>query len=66
VAELGVAPEDAAAIEDSANGILAARAAGMRVVAIPNPDYPPGDDALGAADVVLDSLDALTPATIDR
>jgi HAD superfamily hydrolase (TIGR01509 family) len=66
VAELGVAPEDAAAIEDSANGILAARAAGMRVVAIPNPDYPPGDDALGAADVVLDSLDALTPATINR
>jgi HAD superfamily hydrolase (TIGR01509 family) len=66
VAELGVAPEKAAAIEDSANGILAARAAGMRVVAIPNPDYPPGDDALGAADLVLDSLDALTPATIAR
>jgi HAD superfamily hydrolase (TIGR01509 family) len=66
VAELGVAPEKAAAIEDSANGILAARAAGMRVVAIPNADYPPGEDALGAADVVLDSLDALTPVAIAR
>ena len=37
VRRLGVAPASAAAIEDSHNGILAARAAGMRVIAIPNP-----------------------------
>ena len=32
----------------------------MRVVAIPNPRYPPGEDALADADVVLRSLDELT------
>jgi putative hydrolase of the HAD superfamily len=34
---LGVDPRRAVALEDSAHGIEAARAAGMRVVAIPNP-----------------------------
>ena len=58
---LGVAPERCAAVEDSRNGIRSARAAGMRVVAIPNPRYPPGDDALADADLVLRSLDELTP-----
>ena len=33
---------------------------GMRVIAIPNPHYPPSDDALAVADVVLASLDELT------
>jgi hypothetical protein len=32
----------------------------MRVVAIPNPRYPPGEDALADADLVLRSLDELT------
>ena len=50
---LGVAPERCAAIEDSHAGIRSAHAAGMRVVAIPNPSYPPDDDALAHADVVL-------------
>jgi HAD superfamily hydrolase (TIGR01509 family) len=53
---LGVAPERCAAIEDSANGIRAARAAEMRVVAIPNRRYPPAEDALALADVVLGSV----------
>ena len=35
-------------------------AAGMRVVAIPNPTYPPGEEALALADVVVRSLDDLT------
>ena len=61
---LGVAPERCAAVEDSANGIRAARAAGMRVVAIPNRRYPPPPDSLALADVVLESLDELTPATL--
>jgi HAD superfamily hydrolase (TIGR01509 family) len=61
---LGIAPERSAAVEDSANGIRAARAAGMRVVAIPNRRYPPPPDALALADVVLESLDELTPATL--
>jgi HAD superfamily hydrolase (TIGR01509 family) len=64
-ARLGTAPPDAAAIEDSTNGLLAARAAGMAVVAIPNPAFPPGEEALAAADVVLGSISELTPATIE-
>jgi HAD superfamily hydrolase (TIGR01509 family) len=57
---LGVVPERCAAIEDSGNGIRAAHAAGMRVVAIPNRRYPPPADALALADVVLESLAKLT------
>jgi HAD superfamily hydrolase (TIGR01509 family) len=62
---LGVEPARAAAVEDSTSGIRAARAAGMRVVAIPNRTFPPDADALAAADVVLDSLTELTAETIE-
>jgi beta-phosphoglucomutase-like phosphatase (HAD superfamily) len=61
---LGVEPTRCAAVEDSHNGILAASAAGLRVVAIPNREFPPGQAALAAADVVLGSLDELTPEAI--
>ncbi len=61
---LGVAPSSCAAVEDSHNGIRSARAAGMRVIAIPNPRYPPSEDALALADVVLESLDELTPERV--
>jgi HAD superfamily hydrolase (TIGR01509 family) len=63
---LGVAADRCAAVEDSHSGILSARAAGMRVVAIPNPSFPPDADALAEADVVLASLAELTPAAIER
>jgi HAD superfamily hydrolase (TIGR01509 family) len=62
---LGVPAERCAAVEDSENGILSAKAAGMRVVAIPNPQYPPADDALAAADLVLPSVADLTPAAVE-
>jgi HAD superfamily hydrolase (TIGR01509 family) len=61
---LGVPPARCAAVEDSENGILSAKEAGMRVLAIPNPHYPPAEDALAAADDVLGSLDELTPERI--
>jgi HAD superfamily hydrolase (TIGR01509 family) len=61
---LGVEPGRCAAVEDSANGLRAAHAAGMRVVALPNTHYPPAPEALALADVVLDSLDELTPAVV--
>jgi HAD superfamily hydrolase (TIGR01509 family) len=61
---LGLESARCAAIEDSGNGLRAARAAGMRVLAIPNHRYPPSDDALELADVVLRSLDELTPAVV--
>ena len=61
---LGVEPAAGAAVEDSSNGIRSAHSAGLRVVAIPNPHFPPEADALGQADVVLDSIEELTPAVI--
>jgi len=63
---LRVAASSAAAVEDSHAGIASAKAAGLRVIAIPNPSYPPGDDALAGADVVLASLDELTPEVVDN
>jgi len=62
---LGVDPTTAAAVEDSHNGILSAKAAGMRVIAIPNAHFPPDGDALAAADVVLDSLAELTAEAVE-
>jgi HAD superfamily hydrolase (TIGR01509 family) len=62
---LGVAPERCAAVEDSENGIHSAKSAGMRVIAIPNPQYPPAADALALADLTLDSVAELTPETVD-
>ena len=57
---LGAAPERCAAIEDSASGIRAAHAAGMRVLAYPNRHYPPEAEVLDLADSVLESLAELT------
>jgi len=62
---LGVSPTSCAAVEDSENGIFAAKAAGMRTIAIPNPHYPPHEDALAAADVALASIEELTPAIVE-
>jgi HAD superfamily hydrolase (TIGR01509 family) len=57
---LEVPPDRCTAVEDSHAGIRSAKAAGMRVVAIPNPSYPPDDEAISQADLVLHSLDELT------
>lgn len=62
---LGVAPERCAAIEDSQSGILSARAAAMRVIAVPNAHYVPSDEALAAADVVLGSIAELTANVVE-
>ena len=62
--ELGVPPERCAAVEDSRNGIRAAKAAGMRVIAIPNQHFPPGQESLALADVTLGSLAELTPSVV--
>ena len=62
---LGAVPTKTAAVEDSRNGILSARAAGMRVIAIPNKRFPPGEEALAEADVVLESISALAPAAVE-
>ena len=60
VSRLGVEPGHAAAVEDSSNGLRSAAAAGLHVIAIPRPEYPPAADALAQAQAVLGSLDELT------
>jgi HAD superfamily hydrolase (TIGR01509 family) len=62
---LGSDPKKTAAIEDSHNGIMSAKAAGMRVIAIPNERFPPEEEALAEADVVLGSISELTPAVVE-
>jgi len=63
-AVLGVDPALAAAVEDSSNGLRAAEAAGMLVVAVPNRTFPPSADALALANIELPSLRELTPAAL--
>jgi HAD superfamily hydrolase (TIGR01509 family) len=62
---LGVDANRAAAVEDSHNGILSAKAAGMRVIAIPNRHFPPGEQTLSRADVVLESPAELTAEAVE-
>ncbi|HXH88501.1 MAG TPA: HAD family phosphatase [Gaiellaceae bacterium] len=62
--QLGVEPERCAAVEDSSNGLRAACAAGFRVIAFPNRHYPPAPDALALADLLVESLDELTPESV--
>jgi len=61
---LGIDASRCAAIEDSRNGIRAAKAAGMRCIAVPNAHYPPGD-ATAEADVVVGSVAKLEPDVVD-
>ncbi|MGH2972668.1 MAG: HAD family hydrolase [Gaiellaceae bacterium] len=61
---LGADPVQCAAIEDSHGGIRSAKSAGMRVIAVPNPTYPPDDEALALADVTVGSLDELTVGVV--
>jgi HAD superfamily hydrolase (TIGR01509 family) len=63
-ARLGVAPPSCAAVEDSSNGLRSAAAAGLHVIAIPHPEYPPDPDALALASLVLSDLDGLTPDAV--
>ncbi|MBH0776423.1 HAD family hydrolase [Nocardia bovistercoris] len=55
---------DCAAVEDSSNGLRAAHAAGMRVIAAPRPEYPLDPEARTLATHVIDGLDELTPALV--
>jgi HAD superfamily hydrolase (TIGR01509 family) len=65
VARLRVAPDRAVAIEDSTNGLRSAAAAGLAVVAVPRPAFPPADDALALAGARVDHLADLTPELVE-
>ena len=60
--DLGTAPEHCVVVEDSPAGIEAARAARMRVVAVPYPGMDPAK--LAGADLVVGSLLDLTPTDL--
>jgi beta-phosphoglucomutase-like phosphatase (HAD superfamily) len=64
-ARMGVDPPSCVAIEDSDAGIRSAQAAGMTVVALPNPGFPPSEEALGLASVRVESPAELTPALLE-
>jgi HAD superfamily hydrolase (TIGR01509 family) len=64
--ELGVDPARCVAIEDSSNGIRAAVAAGMAVIAVPNLHYPPAPDALALAAVTVPVVGDVTPALVEH
>jgi len=61
---LGIEPACCSAVEDSHNGIRSANAAGMRVVAVPNPHFPPDAESLALADAVVPSMNELTPGVL--
>lgn len=63
---LDVGPASCVAVEDSHNGIRAAKAAGMACIAVPNLHFPPGAEALAEADLVLHSVDELSPDAVSR
>jgi HAD superfamily hydrolase (TIGR01509 family) len=61
---MGVDPGACAAVEDSTNGLRAAHAAGMVVIATPNHAFPPAPDALALAAVVVDGIKDVTPELV--
>lgn len=63
--KLGVDAGRAAAVEDSTNGLRSGAAAGMLVIAVPNREFPPTDDALALAGLVVASLGDLTVESIE-
>jgi HAD superfamily hydrolase (TIGR01509 family) len=63
---LGADPEACVAVEDSSNGLRSAAAAGMGVIAVPNREFPPDDDAVALADVRLDSIGDLVPEDVEE
>jgi HAD superfamily hydrolase (TIGR01509 family) len=62
---LGAEAARCVAIEDSSNGIRAGVAAGMPVIAVPNPHYPPAADALGLAAATVRDVGEVTTALVE-
>ena len=66
VRKLGLTPEVCAAIEDSSNGLRSAGAAGLAVIAVPHGVYPPAEDALALASLVVKAVTEVTPEAVAR
>jgi len=65
VERLGLKPAVCAAVEDSSNGLRAAGAAGLAVIAVPHGVYPPAEDALALASLVIGDLTELTVEAVE-
>ena len=63
---LGVDADHCVCVEDSGNGVLAGVRAGMKVIAVPDPRFPPDADVLAQAHLVLGSLVELSAERIER
>lgn len=62
---LGVPPEQCVAFEDSPNGVVSAKAAGMYCIVVPDPHLA-SDPQMDRADLRLPSLEDFTTDTLDR
>jgi HAD superfamily hydrolase (TIGR01509 family) len=62
---LDVPAERCVAVEDSSNGLRSAAAAGMTVIAVPNPHYPPDGDALALAVASVPTVGNVTPELVE-
>ncbi len=63
--QMGVKPDRAVGIEDSANGVRSVKAAGMAVVAVPTADFPLPPEVAAIADRILDSMESLSVEVIE-
>jgi HAD superfamily hydrolase (TIGR01509 family) len=57
IRRLGIDPSGSVGVEDSSNGVRAAAAAGLTVIAVTHEAYPLDPDAIALADSVQHSLD---------
>jgi HAD superfamily hydrolase (TIGR01509 family) len=64
--QLGKPPQDCVAVEDAANGVRSALAAGMRVVVVPNRHYPPPAAVVAKAAAVLQTLEQLDVGLLEQ
>lgn len=63
---LGVAPSKCVCLEDSGNGILAGKNAGLKVIAVPDSRFSPSMEKLNQADVILASLSEFSLRTLEQ
>ena len=63
---IGISPGNCVCFEDSSSGILSGKSAGLYVVAIPDPRFPPKKEALDAADMVINSISEVDLELIDK
>lgn len=61
-AELGFAPRECVAVEDSTTGLLSAKSAGCKVVIFNSNEYPASK--LSQADLVVESWEEITPSLL--